>query len=101
MMPVEAADWLAKLLTLVEEGAPWPQPTAWGKAFFLCKTEEPSTDPMEYRILLILSKLYHRWASMRLRYVHGWVQGWQLLEMFAGVPGWGRGVGLVAPQRRQ
>jgi hypothetical protein len=35
VMPVEAADWLAKLLTLVEEGAPWPRPTTWGKAFFL------------------------------------------------------------------
>jgi hypothetical protein len=103
VMPVEAADWLAKLLTLVEEGAPWPRPTTWGKAFFLCKTEEPSTDPMEYKILLILSRLYRRWASMRLRDVHGWAQGWQLPEMYAGVPGGAQswlGGTSVPPTRR-
>ena len=44
---------------------------------------------MEYRILLILSRLYRRWASMRLRDVHSWAQGWQLPEMYAGVPGGG------------
>ena len=53
------------------------------------KTEEPSTDPMEYRILLIFSRLYRRSASMRLRDVHEWVQGWQVPEMYAGVPGGG------------
>jgi hypothetical protein len=56
---------------------------------FLSKTEEPSTDPMEYRILLILSRLYRRWASIRLRDLHGWIQQWQLPEMYAGVPGGG------------
>ena len=88
-MPLVAAEWLAKLLNLVEKGAPWPSPTTWGKAFFLSKTEEPSTDPMEYRILLILSRLYRRWASLRLRDLHGWIQQWQMPEMYAGVPGGG------------
>ena len=88
-MPLVAAQWLAKLLNLVEEGAPWPSPTTWGKAFFQSKTEEPSTDPMEYRILLILSRLYRRWASIRLRDLHGWLQQWQMPEMYAGVPGGG------------
>ena len=89
VMPLVAAQWLAKLLNLVEEGAPCPSPTTWGKAFFLSKTEEPSTDPMEYRILLILSRLYRRWASIRLRDLHGWIQQWQMPEMYAGVPGGG------------
>jgi len=72
---------------LVEKGALWPSPTKWGKALFLSKTDEPSTDPMEYRILLILSRLYRRWASLRLRDLHGWIQQWQMPEMYAGVPG--------------
>ena len=88
-MPLEAAEWLAKLLQLIEGGANWPQPTTWGKAFFLTKTEEPSTDPMDYRILLILSRLYRRWASMRLRRLHAWIGIRELPEMYAGVPGRG------------
>ncbi|WP_353239581.1 hypothetical protein, partial [Limnohabitans sp.] len=89
IMPDLAAEWLARLLNLVEQGAPWPTATTWGKAFFLSKNDEPSTAPMEYRILLILSRLYRRWASMRLRDLQGWVRTWQLPEMYAGVPGGG------------
>ena len=44
---------------------------------------------MEYRILLILSRLYRRWASIRLKDLHAWIQRWQMPEMYAGVPGGG------------
>ena len=88
-MPPVAAEWLAKLLQLIEGGASWPQPTTCGKAFFLANTDEPSTDPMDYRIILILSRLYRRWASMRLRDTQDWIKKWQLPIMYAGVPGGG------------
>ena len=89
IMPLVAADWLAKLLNLVELGAPWPKPTTWGQAFFLSNTEEPSTDPIKHRILLILSRLDRRWANISLTDLHEWIQKWQLPDMYAGVPGGG------------
>ena len=70
-------------------GAPQPQQTKWGKAFFLSKVQGFTTDPMEFRALLILARLYRRWAGLRLRDLEGWVQEWQLPEMYAGVPGCG------------
>ena len=76
VVPIEAADWLAKLLQLIEGGANSPQPTAWGKAFFLATAEEPSTDPMDHRILQIRSRLRRRWASMRLHDLHSWIGTW-------------------------
>ena len=44
---------------------------------------------MDYRILLILPRLYRRWASLRLRDLGTWVQGWATPEMYAGVQGGG------------
>ena len=44
---------------------------------------------MRYRILLILSVVYRRWASVRLRSMTSWTEGWKLPCMFAGVPGMG------------
>ena len=89
-MPILAANWLAKLLNLVEQGAPWPR-RRWGKRFLPVqnKTEEPSTDPVVYKILLILPRLYRRSASMGLHDLHEWIRRWQLPEMYAGVPGGG------------
>ena len=61
----------------------------WGKAHFLAKTPEASLDPMDFRILLVLQRLYRRWASMRLQHVSQWIEEWQLEEMYAGVKGGG------------
>ena len=80
-----AAERLAQLLNAIENGLPWPEPMKWGKAHFLAKTEEASLDPLDYRILLVLQRLYRRWATMRLRHMQAWVQEWQMDEMFAGV----------------
>ena len=95
----EAADWkylsdtpaqyLADLLNMIEEGRPWPEPQHWGKAHLIGKTEEASLDPYDYRILLVLQRLYRRWASMRLQHLSRWIEKWQLEEMYAGVKGGG------------
>ena len=71
-------------------------PMFWGKAHFFAKDEEPSLDPMEYRVLLVLQRLYRRWATMRLRHLQPWVQAWQLEEMYAGVPAAGADVAWVS-----
>ena len=90
----EAADWrhlsrkaaqaLADLLNCIENGAPWPEPARWGKAHFLSKTDLPTLDPLDNRVLLVLQRLYRRWASIRLKQLEAWTQKWQHPAMFAG-----------------
>ena len=64
----KAAQALANLLNDIEEGLDWPEPLHWGKAYFLAKTDEASLDPMDYMIILVLQRLYRRWASVRLQH---------------------------------
>ena len=59
------------------------------KAAFLVKDPTKVEDPMSYRVLLILSSIYRRWATLRLRQMSRWVDGWALPEMYAGVQGRG------------
>ena len=89
MLPLCAFNWLAQLLNRIEAGASWPSDLLHGKASFLSKTEEPSSDPLKYRILLLLPVLYRKWATVRLKHLKPWVQQWAMPEMFAGVPGAG------------
>ena len=73
-LPQAAIDWLSRLLARVEQGAQWPQQTRWGKALVLSTVEGVTTDPMDFRILLILPRFYRRRAGLRLRDVAPWVQ---------------------------
>ena len=65
----------------------WPSQMLWGRALFLSKVEGVTTDPMDYRILVILPRLCWRWVGLRLRDLATRAQQWQLPEMYAGVPG--------------
>ena len=78
-----------KAFCRIEQGAQWPQQTRWGKAFVLSKVEGVTTDPMDFRTLLIMPRLYRRWAGLRLHDLVPWVNSGQLQEMYAGVPGGG------------
>ena len=89
IMPLPAFEWLASLLNRIEAGADWPSDLLHGKASFLSKTEEASSDPLKYRILLLLPALYRKWATVRLKHLKPWVNLWSTDEMFAGVPGVG------------
>ena len=44
---------------------------------------------MDLRILTLLPNIYRRWASLRLADLAPWIEGWNLDEIFAGVPGRG------------
>ena len=44
---------------------------------------------MAYRVLLILSAVYRRWATLRLSHLRVWIAQWELPEMFVGVKGRG------------
>ncbi len=97
----DLADWkclsdysfelLANLLNLIEEGCPWPKGVLKGKVAFLSKKDEEiqNFEVEEYRALLILAVLYRKWATLRLEDLKGWIQSWQLPEIFAGIPGKG------------
>ena len=58
MLCDEAYEWLATLLNLIEDGAPWPKALLKGKAAYLSKGPEETEDPFAYRVLLILPVLY-------------------------------------------
>jgi hypothetical protein len=95
-LPKLAFSWLATLLDCIEAGKPWPKDLLHAKAAYMEKDPEATLDPMSYRVLQILPVLYRRWASMRLRDLHPWIEEWMLEAMFAGIPGQGAHDGAYA-----
>ena len=81
--------WIATMLNLIEQGAPWPRDLLRGKAAYLSKDSEKTEDPLAYRVLLILPAVYRRWAAARLHTLKPWIRTWQLDNMYAGVEGVG------------
>jgi hypothetical protein len=70
----------------IEAGADWPEQAAVARTAWLDKTEAatPSMEPLDYRGLAILSKLYRLYFSIRLKDLQPWVQEWEEEELFAG-----------------
>ena len=83
IIPAKAAQLLADLLNAIENGASWPLPLRQARAAFLAKGTDVE-DPLDYRVLSILSPIYRRWASLRLQHLKGWIQTWNLDEFYAG-----------------
>ena len=77
---------LADMLQAIEDGADWPDQTLAGRTAWLDKTEGPeaSLDPLDFRGLAILSKVYRLYGSIRLRHLHDWIRSWEKEELFAG-----------------
>ena len=67
-----------------------------GKAHCLAKTTEASLSDKDYRILVVLQRVYRWWASMRLQHLSGWVSRWQHPQMYAGVKGAGADVAWLS-----
>ena len=79
-----AAQLLADLLNAIEQdGAPWPDSTLQVRAAFLGKGGDGS-NPLDYRVLSIMSVIYRRWASLRHKSLKGWVATWAMSEHYAG-----------------
>ena len=83
-MSREACRYVALLYNLIEESAPWPQGTQKARAAFLEKDARRQGEVMNYRILLMLSALYRKWASIRLNTMQSWVNRWSDPDMYAG-----------------
>ena len=84
MLSLACFEHLAKLLNMIEEGRPWPEAAAKARAAFLEKELGKQCDPLCFRVLLILTPLYRRWASVRLKTLKPWIQKWAEDEMYAG-----------------
>ena len=82
----EAYKGLATLMNMIEHGAPWPDGMLAARAAFLQKDPEKCGDPMDYRVLRILSAFDRRWASVRLEALKevGWVSRWTDQSIGAG-----------------
>ena len=84
----KATRLLAELLTAIEEGAPWPAPTLHCKAAFTAKSDQPDPDdPLDFRVLSVLSILYRRWAGYRNRQLNQWAEAWDDPAIYAGAKG--------------
>ena len=88
-LPEEPFHFLAAMYDTIEDGASWPADVLHARAAYLAKSDEPSLEPLDYRILLIFVLLYRRYCMVRLINLRPWVLKWQMPEMFAGVPGVG------------
>ena len=51
--------------------------------------KESRASHVAYRVLLIMSQIYRKWSTMRLKHLETWIQKWTLPQMYAGVPGQG------------
>ena len=74
---------IARLMNEIEKGAEWPKVMLQARAAFLEK-EEGASRPLDFRLLTIMSTLYRRWASIRLKHLAGWIEEWSLEEIYAG-----------------
>ena len=82
----KALHWLASMYAAIENGASWPGQTLEARTAWLDKTEgpNPSLDPLEYRGLAILSKVYRLYGAIKLGHLQEWVKQWEKHELFAG-----------------
>jgi len=77
---------LVDMLQAIEDGADWPEQTLTGRTAWLDKTDGPETilDPLDFRGLAILSKVYRIYGVIRLRHLQQWIRTWAKEELFAG-----------------
>ena len=78
-----ACQCLADMMNAIDGGCPWPKQCTVGRLAFLSKGGDP-LDPLEYRKLSMLSKVYRLHMSIRLKDLAPWVDTWALPELFAG-----------------
>ena len=78
-----ACQLLADMMNAIEGGCPWPTQCTVGRLAFLSKGGDP-LDPLEYRKLSILSKVYRLHMALRLKDLAPWVSTWPMPERMLG-----------------
>ena len=89
LLSKEACESLAAFLNLIEGGAPWPKQMTVARVAFLAKEEDSDMDPLEYRVLLMLSTVYRVWGKIRLPQLQPWIATWDMQGIYVGVEGKG------------
>ena len=54
-------------------------------------------DPMDYRVLLMLSSVYRVYGKVRLAQLQPWIDSWNMPEIYAGIEGKGAADAAYAP----
>ena len=75
---------MADMYNNIEQGADWPDGMSKARAAFMQKDENSNDDPTKFRVLLILSAPYRRWAGIRLRTLMEWIATWTTMDIYAG-----------------
>ena len=65
---------MADLLNAIEKGQEWQSDITSARAVFLLKDPAHPTKADKYRVLLMLSYVYWRWAALRLTQLAPWIQ---------------------------
>lgn len=84
MLSDDAYIEMTDLYNLVEDGCPWPAGMSKARAAHLMKDPNKAGCPIAYRVLLIMSMPYRRWASIRVKDMAPWIATWGMADMFAG-----------------
>ena len=63
LMHDELWEWIAILLTMIENGADWPSAALYAKSAFLRKPNTTGECMSHYRILTLTSVIYRLWAK--------------------------------------
>ena len=59
------------------------------RAAFLANEEDSDMDPLDYRVLLMLSSIYRLYGKVRLAQLQPWIDSWNMPEIYAGIEGKG------------
>ena len=89
LLPALSWHWAAEMLTLIEQGEPWPLPALAARATFLLKPDGDSGVLSDYRILLLTSTLCRIWAKARMHHLDPWARSWADDGMLSAGPGLG------------
>ena len=63
------------MLNNVEQGESWPEEMNEARAAFMSKDDKDTSNPLAYRVLLMLPAVYRMWARTRLAHLQHWKRG--------------------------
>ena len=83
LMSRVACTLVCQMLNQIEMGTmQWPKPVLTARAAFMAKDPNQLEDPLKYRVLTVLPVVYRKWASQRLKDMNGWMEDWEIEELF-------------------
>ena len=82
--------WLTRKLTSHRERDEMASTDNQSTCYVFSQREQNKPRPtLRTEFFLIMSQIYRKWATMRLKHLSPWLKRWPLPQMYAGVPGQG------------